>query len=105
MVEYKKRIAALEGTGVSKTSAMGKEVQECRQEKKSLQEDKEGLVKTVQHLLKANGTETLAQQLQKEVMSLQRAQLETEKVYGKKVDSLREQLKTSESNAQDIKEV
>jgi len=103
--EYEKRLADLESGGSSKTSAMSQEVQECKKEKKSLQEDKEGLVKTVQHLLKANGTETLSQSLQKEIASLQRAQLETEKVYGKKVEALREQLKTSEANAQDVKEV
>merc|ERR550537_2043753 len=103
--EYEKRLADLESGGSSKTSAMSQEVQECKKEKKSLQEDKEGLVKTVQHLLKANGTETLSQSLQKEVMSLQRAQLETEKMYGKKLEDLREQLKTSEANAQDVKEV
>jgi FtsZ-binding cell division protein ZapB len=105
MKEYQKRVTSLEGTGSSKTSVMGKEVEECNKEKKSLQEDKEGLVKTVQHLLKANGTETLSQSLQKEVLTLQRAQLETEKTYGRKVEDLREKLKTSEANAQDVKEV
>lgn len=104
MIDYEKRIAAFEGKG-SKTSAMSQEVQECNKEKQSLQDDKEGLVKTVQHLLKANGTETLTQTLQKEVMSLQRAQLETQKAYGKKVESLSAQLKTAQENAQDVKVV
>jgi chromosome segregation ATPase len=102
--DYEKRIAAFEGGG-SKTSVMSQEVQECKKEKKSLQEDKEGLVKTVQHLLKANGTESLSQTLQKEVASLQKAQLETQRIYSKKVESLRDQLKTAQDNAQDVKEV
>lgn len=104
MRDYEQRIAAFEGKG-SISSAMSKEAQECKQEKKSLQEDKEGLVKTVQHLLKANGTETLTQQLQKEVMSLQRAQLETQKVYGNKIQKLQDQLKSAQDNAADVKEV
>lgn len=103
--DYEKRIAAFESSGSSKTSAMSQEVQECSKEKKSLQEDKEGLVKTVQHLLKANGTESLTNTLKKEVMSLQRAQLDTQKMYSKQVESLRGQLKTAQENNQDVKEV
>merc|ERR1719387_167043 len=104
MKDYEQRVAAFEGSG-SISSAMSKEAQECKKEKKELQEDKDGLVKTVQHLLKANGTETLTQQLQKEVMSLQHAQLETQKVYGKKIQHLQDQLKTAQDNAADTKEV
>lgn len=98
-------LSAYEGDGTNKAGAVFKEVEELRQEKQNLQADKDGLVHTIQNLLKANHSQNLTASMQKEISALKKEKAQMDIANRKKVAALENQLKDLKDKQDDVKEV